>query len=194
MPRKKPLRIGFDLDGVLLYNPARIIRRPVTTFKHYIFPTIEKKFFIPSSQISTLIYEFVHISSFKKNYGFKELELFLQNPNIESRIFTSRFGFPLLIHNTQWWYKILNQKKIFLSLTQNTNNIQPHLYKEQLIKQYGIDVYVEDNLDIVRHLSKTTNAKILWIYNIFDRMVDYPYKYSSLKETIPVLYKMYESK
>ena len=25
-----PIRIGFDLDGVVLYNPARIIRRPVS--------------------------------------------------------------------------------------------------------------------------------------------------------------------
>ena len=33
MVTKKPLKVGFDLDGVLLYNPARLIRPLMTALK-----------------------------------------------------------------------------------------------------------------------------------------------------------------
>ncbi|KXK10326.1 MAG: hypothetical protein UZ22_OP11002000840 [Microgenomates bacterium OLB23] len=45
----KKLKVGFDLDGVVLYNPARIVRAPVVRFKHIFLPKKEKVFYVPST-------------------------------------------------------------------------------------------------------------------------------------------------
>ena len=54
-----------------------------------------------------------------------------------------------------------------------------------MIKKLGLDVYVEDNWDIVRYLNlkvKSQKSKVYWIYNILDRKIKYQYKFSSLKK------------
>ena len=50
-------------------------------------------------------------------------------------------------------------------------------------------MYIEDNFDIVDHLSKTTKTKIVWIYNIFDRGLAFPQKFPHLKSAIEMVKK-----
>jgi len=44
---KRPLRVGFDLDGVLLYNPARIARPLVAFVKKHFLKKRTKLFLYP---------------------------------------------------------------------------------------------------------------------------------------------------
>jgi hypothetical protein len=53
-----------------------------------------------------------------------------------------------------------------------------------MVKRLGLDVFVEDNWDVVSHLNKTTTSKNLWIYNIFDRSIHYPLRFPSLKKAV----------
>ena len=68
MPLKnhRPLRIGFDLDGVLLYNPARIFR-PVTMSLKHILPKKNSNqkinFYYPKSHPEKIMWRIVHWSS-----------------------------------------------------------------------------------------------------------------------------------
>ncbi len=60
---KKPLKVGFDLDGVLLYNPARIVRMPITVLKHMFTKKKKLHFRIPQSSFEKTMWRIFHWSS-----------------------------------------------------------------------------------------------------------------------------------
>jgi hypothetical protein len=53
-----------------------------------------------------------------------------------------------------------------------------------MIKKLKLDLYVEDNFDIVQYLKEKTSARVLWIYNIFDSTTPFPHKFPHLKDAI----------
>ena len=63
-----------------------------------------------------------------------------------------------------------------------------------MIKKLNLDIYVEDNWDIVNHLNveiknQKSKIKIFWIFNLLDRNIKYKNKFSSLKSVILSLSK-----
>jgi len=111
-----------------------------------------------------------------------ELETLLKKDGIEAYVITARFNF--LQNNANSWFKKLNRNNVFKQLYVNTHNQQPHFYKEKLTNQLKLDIFVDDNYDIVRYLSKKTKADIFWIYNLLDWPINYPHKFSSLKGVV----------
>ena len=188
MPTRKtkqpgqPLRIGFDLDGVVLYNPARIVRRPITMFKHFFIPKQEKRFYVPQSKIERAFWHVLHWSSFMVSPGFHIIHSLTRKGLIEPYIITARYGF--LRKDFEYWAKKLNFQVHFKGHFMNDKNEQPHEFKERMIKKLNLDMFVEDNLNIVDHLNKTTDIEVLWIYNIFDTFVPYKHKYPTLKRAL----------
>ena len=68
--------------------------------------------------------------------------------------------------------------------------MQPNEFKEIKIKKLGLDVYVEDNWDIVEKLKmKNEKLKVFWITNILDKNIPYQYKFDDLKEALRKLPK-----
>lgn len=177
----KPLRVGFDFDGVIMYNPARIVRRPVQIFKHRFFPKVEKKFYIPSSRLEKALWHMFHWSSIVVAGGYKRTRGLRDNGIIEPYIVSARYGF--LRPDFERWLRHLKADH-FKGTFMNDKNEQPHKYKERMIKELGLDVFIEDNWNIVDHLRKNTSAHILWIYNILDTSIDYPLKFPSLDKAI----------
>jgi len=82
------------------------------------------------------------------------------------------------------WVKKNRLEKTFSGIFFNKYDEEPHLFKEKMIRKLQLDIYVEDNLDIVNHLTKTTSAKILWIFNLFDKAVKFPRKFPHLGRAI----------
>lgn len=182
---KKPLRVGFDLDGVLLYNPARIARFPVSIFKRVFFKKKRLKFYIPKKPWAKLMWRVFHWSSLFVANGFEDIKKLAENGNIEAYIVTSRYSF--LEDDFEAWLDRMKINHAFKGVHQNLKDEQPHLFKERMVNELKLDVFVEDNFDIVNHLSKKTRTKIYWIYNILDSRVDYPFKFSSLNKAIAKL-------
>ena len=59
------------------------------------------------------------------------------------------------------------------------------MYKERVIREKKFDYFIEDNWDIVAHLSgRNMRTQIHWIYNIFDRSRNYENKYPYLKQSL----------
>jgi len=181
MNTKMP-RVGFDLDGVLLYNPARNLR-PVTQFLKKVIKKSKPSslnFYIPKTKFEILIWRLVHWSSLYISHGYSDLCKKCLNKKIEAYIITSRYD--CLKNDFLFWLKNLKAKKYFVGAYHNKNNMQPHIFKEMMIKQLNLQYFVEDNYDIVSYLSKNTSAKILWISNTLDRNISYKLKFKSLKE------------
>jgi hypothetical protein len=58
-----------------------------------------------------------------------------------------------------------------------------------MIKKLNLDIFVEDNWDIVKYLKNIKKTKIFWIYNLLDKKIKYQYKFKSLKEVVSFLKK-----
>jgi len=176
----KPLRIGFDLDGVLLYNPLRIGRMPVTYIKRKFFNERKTHFHIPHGKIEEGIWSILHLSSMFLVDGLSPIDTLIKQNKVEAYVVTARYNF--LQPNTRFWFNRLRKKHNFKDLIANTDDQQPHLYKEKILNRLKLDIFVEDNWDIVDYLHPKVSTKIFWIYNIVDRNISYPTKFPSLKQ------------
>lgn len=181
--KKQILRVGFDLDGVLLYNPARIIRPIMSFVKKYLLRRDLNKFYYPKNKIEKIIWWFLHKSSLWPSPGISQLLILIKQKKIKAYIVSARY--ELLEKDFSRWSRILDPNKLFLGYFYNNKNDQPQLFKEKMIKKLKLDIFVEDNWDIVSHLN--SKLRILWIYNILDSNIKYKYKFSSLKNVIKYL-------
>jgi hypothetical protein len=187
--KNKVLKVGFDLDGVLLYNPARIFRPIIYFIKKYILKRNTNQFYYPKNKLEQLIWLFLHKSSLFPTPGVKEIKQLIKEKKIKAYVISARY--ESLKEDFLSWKKKIDPENLFSSWYYNEKNDQPHLYKEKMIKKLNLDIFVEDNWDIVNYLkSQMSNlkskkkTKIFWIYNLLDRNIKYRYKFSSLKEVI----------
>lgn len=187
--KKQILKVGFDLDGVLLYNPARIAR-PIIVFLKKIFLKKEvDKFHYPKTKIQKLIWLIFHKVVFGPAFGYDELKKLTTSKKIKAYIITGRN--ESLKNDFKEWLIKLEAGKFFSGSYFNDKNEQPFLFKERMIKKLKLDLYVEDNWDIVSYLNSIKNKsernskiKIYWIYNIFDRLKKFPNKFPNLDSVV----------
>lgn len=177
-----PLRVGFDMDGVLLYNPGRIVRPFVSCVKQAFLHKKKLTFYYPKTNPEKLFWGLAHKSSIFNAPGLHEITKLVKEGKIEAYLITARYNF--LGSTVQQWVKKNKLEKTFASVFYNSKDEQPHEFKERMIKKLHLDVYVEDNFDVVNHLAQTTPAEILWIYNIFDKKTAFPKKFPHLKHAV----------
>ncbi len=191
--KQKPLKVGFDMDGVLLYNPARIVRPLISAFKKKKigFKRDELEFFVPKPGFQQVMWDFVHKSSCFIAPGFNEIMKLRDEGLIEPYLITARFAH--LEKDFNRWMKKMNADTVFVEHIMNHQDEQPHLFKEKMIKKLKLDYFVEDNWDIVGHLDKVcSETKIYWITNILDKGYEYPNKFLSLKSSIESIKRIAE--
>lgn len=182
-----PLRVGFDLDGVLLYNPARIIRPFVSYVKRIFLHKKKLKFYYPKTRSEKLFWRFVHKSSILNAPGLHEITRLVNEGKIEAYLITARYNF--LGSTVTEWIQKNKLEKTFKGVFYNSKDEQPHEFKERMIKELNLDIFVEDNFDIVEYISKKTKVKVVWIYNIFDKHIPFINKAPTLQKTINLFIK-----
>ena len=181
----KPLKVGFDLDGVILYNPVRVLRPFSALASKLIFKKKGTSFFIPQSPLAKFAWYLLHKSSFIPARGLNELRKLVLEGKIEAHLITGRYA--SLTDDFKNWMKSIDADHIFSSQSHNIKNEQPHIFKQNMIKKLGLDIFVEDNWDIVREL-KATGSKlqakgkthIFWITNLLDRRIPHEHKFHNL--------------
>lgn len=181
----KKIRIGFDLDGVILDNPSRIFRSLISRSKKaHLFPRKELEFYHPSSSFERLLWSLVHQSSYKLANGFSDLEkLVLSHKNLEIYIVSARFS--CLKRNTAKWKKVINRTNIFKAIYFNDHDEQPHFFKKRMLEKLKLDYFVEDNWDVASYLANNQQkAEVWWLSNFLDRTIAYPYKFFSFKTVV----------
>lgn len=177
-----PLRVGFDMDGVLLYNPGRIIRPFISSIKRFFLHKKKLTFYYPKTHTEKIFWRFVHKSSIFNAPGLQEITKLVKDKKIEAYLITARYNF--LGSSVENWVKKNKLENTFKGVFYNSKDEQPHKFKERMIKKLELDMYVEDNYDIVNHLTETTSAEVLWIYNILDRGTVFPKKFPHLRHAI----------
>lgn len=94
-------------------------------------------------------------------------DLALQNEN-KYYLISSRFSF--LEKKTTELIKRLSLDKIFNAMYFNYNNEQPHLFKNGVLKKLKLDMYIDDDLQLLEYLgNKNPKIKFFWLNKKFSR-------------------------
>lgn len=180
--KKKPIKVGIDFDGVIAYNPFRVIRAPVTLFKRNVLGIKKTKFYIPKTRTEKFIWALLHESSIFPANGIDLLKKLVNDGVIEAHLVTARYSY--LNDSLYAWLNKHDLPQYFASITVNMNDEQPHIYKARIINEKQFDYFIEDNWDIVEHISKNTKTEILWIYNVLDRFTEFENKFPFLRNAL----------
>lgn len=184
MPQK--LKVGFDLDGVLLYNPARIARPLIVAIKKLFFKQKVDKFFLPKSRWQKYIWLIFHETSLFVSPGYEQIKKLVAENKIEAYIITARYEF--LKADFQKWLAKINAEKYFAGSFYNSGDEQPYTFKQRVIDELKLDIFIEDNWDNVKKLAtKSSSTKIFWISNVLDWRIPYQYKFPSLKKAVAAI-------
>jgi hypothetical protein len=184
---KEPIHVGFDMDGVLLYNPFRIVRPIVVTVKKYLLKRETNKFYLPKTSLEKFLWLIAHKSSFIMAPGIDDIHTLIKEKKIKVYIITSRYS--MLKDDCEYWFNKINKEGLFEACYYNEGNEQPYLFKEKMIKKLKLDFFVEDNWDIVSHVNEQLKndhkpTKVLWIYNLIDKNIPYEYKFPTLRKAV----------
>ncbi len=205
------IKVGFDLDGVILYNPFRIFRRFIVKIANHKKSDKKLEFFIPKNKKEKFIWNLFHKSSLFLAKGFERIKVLKQQKLIEPYIVTARYKH--LQKDLDKWLLKMDASSIFKGVYFNEKNEQPNIFKQKIIKQLDLSVYIEDNFDIVNFLVldfykkqslvslkqkdcdlkkiekiyKNNKLLFIWIYNIVDRNIDFCPKVPDLNKSLDIV-------
>lgn len=185
----QPLIVAFDLDGVLLDNPTRILRSLISkTKKAHLFPRPELVFYHPEKPWEKCFWRMLHWSSFRINPGFDDLRELVKAGKIKAYIVSARFA--CLQQSSQRWLKKMAAEQLFEAIYFNVQDEQPHLFKLRLAKKLQVDYFAEDNFDVANHLAKNLpqgEEKMLWLSNKLDSKRHFKHKFNNFRQIINFL-------
>lgn len=179
---KKKIKIGLDFDGVIAYNPFRVVRFPIAYFKKNILGIKKLQFWYPQRQWQKIFWVILHDSSVFPANGVDLLRRLVDEGLIEAHLISARYSF--LDEHLFKWLEKYHLGDIFKTININEYDDQPHLFKEKKIKSLGVSYYIEDNLDIVTYIDGRVKAEVYWIYNLLDRNYSYSYKFPYLRKAL----------
>lgn len=152
MKKSKTIRIGFDLDGVIIDKPPFIpksilewaIRNHSKRILSYRYPGRREQFIRMCIHYPTFrpsITENVHLVK----------KLSKQNQTTLYAI-TGRYGF--LKKRTHQWLKKHQLTKVFKAIHLNERNQQPHKFKKITIEKLKLNIFIDDDKHIVNYLKE----------------------------------------
>lgn len=168
MQKNNQLKIGFDFDGIFVDAPPLIPTKFIEFLYKGKLKSLDKsdlklKYRIPGSaekRIRVFSHNIIFRPPIKNNI--RSLKLINKKTNHKIYLVSSRFGF--LKEKTNIWMDKHKMKKEFNEIYFNFNNMQPHLFKEKIIKKNNITHYIDDDLDLLVYLSKKIpDNTYLWI-------------------------------
>lgn len=158
------MRVGFDLDGIFIGSPPCIptnllewlYRGPQKNGPHYRFPSLKLEQFLRE-----LSHFYLLRPQIAKNTTFvKDLN---KNKKHQLYLISSRYKF--LEEKTYYLLKKYRLLNIFPSINLNIKNQQPHLFKKDAIHKLKIDLYIDDDLKLLKYLRQACPKTQLFWYN-----------------------------
>jgi len=160
--RKKIIRIGFDLDGVLVDKLPLIPK----TWLEYLFRGRQKNglhYRYPKIKLEIWIRKFFHFYLFRPPLkgNIKTIRK-LKKQGYQLYLISGRYSF--LKKETMAWLKKRNVENLFEGIYINLKDEQPYIFKERMIEDLNLDGFFEDDKNIVNYLSlKKIKTKVLWV-------------------------------
>ncbi len=155
------MNIGFDLDKVFIDYPPLVSPKLIDKLYKkkdnggllYRIPAYPEQIFRRISHVPFLRPAIKENMEFLKNIPKKGNQLYL---------ISSRFKF--LEKRTLKLVKRYNLDKVFDEMYFNFDNLQPHEFKNEIIKRLDLDIYVDDDLSLIKHVAKSNvKTKFFWL-------------------------------
>ncbi len=157
------MNIGFDLDKVFIdyppFVPAGLIdklyKKRDNGALYYRIPSIPEKIIRRAS----------HIRFFRP--AIKENLEFLNNiPKTGNKFYLISSRFSFLQNPTKNLIKKHNLDHLFDEMYFNFENKQPHVFKNDIIEKLNLDMYVDDDLSLIKHVAqKNPQTNFFWLNN-----------------------------
>jgi hypothetical protein len=155
------MKIGFDLDKVFINTPPLVPNAVINKFYKkrdngillYSIPTRPEQILRKAAHIPFLRQPMKdNLTFLKKLSKEKEHQLYL---------ISSRFNF--LEPETSRLVKKYQLDTIFDKLYFNYDNMQPHEFKNEILRKLNLDIFVDDDLSLVRYVAKDNpRTKFFW--------------------------------
>jgi len=158
------MKIGFDLDGIFIDRPP-LVPKSLLEWLYRGPQNHVPKYRFPSTNIEQKIRKWSHQPVFRQKIStniefLKELSI---NGDYEIFLISSRYNF--LTSETNKILKLYNFKKYFSKIYLNSQDLQPHLFKESVLKKINLSVFIDDDLLVIKYLnSRLSKTSLLW-YN-----------------------------
>jgi hypothetical protein len=155
------MNIGFDLDKVFIDYPPfvspsfidKLYKKKDNGMLIYRIPKYPEQLLRNVSHIPILRPAIKNNLEFLRNISKKDNKLYL---------ISSRFKF--LEKRTEKLIKRYQLDKIFDEMYFNYENLQPHIFKNQVIKKLDLDIYVDDDLSLIRHVAReNAKTRFFWL-------------------------------
>ncbi len=158
------MNIGFDLDKVLINYPPFL--------PSILFDKLYKDrdngvllYRIPAYP-EQLLRKSLHFPLFrapiKKNFDFLR-----SIPKKENKLYLISSRYEFLKGLTNQLVKKYQLDKIFDDLYFNFENKQPHEFKNEVIKKLHLDVYIDDDLSLIKYVAKhNQHTKFFWLNHV----------------------------
>lgn len=157
------MNIGFDFDKIFIDYPPFLPAK--------LFDKLYKKrdngvllYRIPGYP-EQLLRKTLHLPfmrpAIKENLGILKN---ISKKNNKLYLISSRYKF--LQPETNRLINKYDLDKIFDAMYFNFDNKQPHLFKEKILQKLHLDLYVDDDLSLLRHVAKSNpKTKFFWLNN-----------------------------
>jgi len=155
------MNIGFDLDKVFIDYPPfvspkvmdKLYKKKDNGVLLYRLPSYPEQLLRKASHFPLLRQGIKGNLDFLRSVSKNEHKLYL---------ISSRFKF--LERTTQRLIKRYGFDTIFDGMYFNFANEQPHLFKDRVLKQLHLDLYVDDDLSLLKHVAKNNkDTKFFWL-------------------------------
>lgn len=156
------MNVGFDLDKIFINFPP-LVPSKVIDWLYKGKSNGSLKYRIPG-KAEQIIRIFSHYPLFRppitQNLNYVK-SLALANKN-KYYLISSRFSF--LERRTSAIIKRYRLDKIFNGMYFNYSNSQPHEFKDEIIKKLDLDMYADDDLQLLEYLiNKNQKTKFFWL-------------------------------
>ena len=144
------MKIGFDFDKVFVDYPP-LIPDFLIDYLYKNHKNTNEIYRIPN-KIEQKIRVFSHYPMFRHPLkdNISVLKSLSKKKGNEIYLVSSRFSF--LRKRTEAWFDIYHFDKYFSGVYFNYEDMQPHLFKYQMIKNLKLDYYIDDDLDLLKYL------------------------------------------
>lgn len=157
------MNIGFDLDKVFVDYPPLIPDRVIDRL--YKKKTKGQLLYRIPSKSEQILRKLSHLPFLRpkitKNVSFLEG---IDKSTNKLYLISSRFKF--LQPETEKLMKRLGFDKIFSGMFFNFENKQPHEFKNEVIKKLKLQIYVDDDFPLLKHVAKQNkDTHFFWLSN-----------------------------
>jgi len=161
--KTETIKIGFDLDGVLAKHSLGGFWFRLRKAKEEALRNLgTSSYYYPKTFLERWAWVIIDWFRWPLAKGEKKLLIdFARRQNVKVFLITGRFGF--LKQLTLRWLRKNNLFSCFDRIVVNVNDEDPTLAKARSISKLKIDYFIDDDLEVLKKLTKISSAKLFWL-------------------------------